>query len=224
MQILESLKTNQPLILLSSLTVIIATFLSTNDDQRDAFEYSIYAAFSFFGSFIAAMAYSIIRSNTVSDLVKKISDDEDEWYGMLFLWGFTFKIATYACFVIGMVFIIIMTYELSSSFPKFGILVNLVLSVCTISLPLIFFYAIHYVQKLYSRRIARIYKISVIASLFSGATSICFLIVEMFTDVNYKDAIPSEISNLLLCAYLAPAWMFGIFHIIEQNYKIKKQE
>ena len=222
MQILESLKTNQPLILLSSLTVIIATFLSTNDDQRDAFEYSIYAAFSFFGSFVAAMAYSIIRSDAVHNLVKKIFGYDDNLYGMLFLWEITFKIATYACFVIGMVFIIIMTYELSSSFPKFGILTNLIKNICYMSLPLIFFYAMKYVQELYLRGVVIIYKIAVIASLCSGAISICFTIFEIVTGVDYKDIIHPEISTLLLYTYFMPATMFFILYIIEQKYKIKK--
>ena len=214
MQILESLKTNQPLILLSSLTVIIATFLSTNDDQRDAFEYSIYAAFSFFGSFVAAMAYSIIRSDAVHNLVKKISDDEDDdLHGMLVLWRFTFKIATYTCFAIGMICIIIMTYELSSSFPKFGVLVNLILRICMMSLPVVFFYVIQYIQKSHGHSFAKIYKILVIVSLCSGVTSICFPISEIFTGVNYKDAIPSEILNLLLYAYLAPAGMIWVLSV-----------
>ena len=222
MQILESLKTNQPLILLSSLTVIIATFLSTNDDQNDAFEYSIYAAFSFFGSFIAAMFYSIIGSDAVNNFVKNISDDETDFLGILFLWKLIFKIGTYACFVMGMTFIILMTYELSPSFPKFGILANLIQSACYIALPIIFFYSIPYIQKLYHHGFVKIYKIAVIASLCSGAITICFFIFELFTGVNYRNVIHPEISTLLLYTYFMPAAIFGILYIIEQKYKIKK--
>ena len=198
MQILDALKINQPLILLSSFTMIIATFLSNNVTQYSAFENSAYAAFSFFAAFVASMIYSFAKSDIIENIIEKIikskrdEDDKDYYISMITVLQNTTKIITYVCFIIGIVFIIFMAYELSSSFPKFSILYNLIINIGVLGAPLTSLYYIRFARKLF---LAYYVKVSTIMfSMLAGYQSIHigFIILEIVTNIDYMDIIGSD--------------------------------
>ena len=169
--------------------MIIATFLSNNVTQYGAFENSAYAAFSFFAAFVASMIYSFAKSDTIKNIIEnKFGEyDREHYTSMLTVLQNIVRITTYACFIIGILFIIFMAYELSSSFPKFGILYNLIFSIGILGAPLTALYYIRFAKKLFCAYYVKI--CTIMYGVITGVLSIKvgFTILEIVTNVDHMD-------------------------------------
>lgn len=203
--------------------MIIATFLSNNADQYGAFENSAYAAFSFFAAFVASMIYSFGKSNTIKNIIEDKKDEEDRDYytSMIIVLQNITKIVTYVCFIIGIVFIIFMTYELSSSFPKFSILYDLIISIALLSVPLIILYYVRFTKELF---LAYYVKMNTIMfSTFAGYQSINvgFSILEIITNINYMDIISSDFHRWYTAGLALIVIFITIFNILTDKKSVE---
>ena len=193
---LKVLKENEPLILLASFTMIVSTFLANNNMLSTAFESSVYATFSFFGAFTMSIFYSFIRPKQIEKLIEKIPDLDDKIYFIAIFSTLliSIKIAMHVFFAMGMIFIIIAAYDLSSLFLKLDIIKNLIISTTALILIIILLYITRIIKIPSLRKYIKFNTIMLTIALCYQIIDFVFIILEVLFNITYNEFISYDLS------------------------------